>query len=82
MPVKAHDFRTTSAFAAPSGFIRVCGLDCPFAIPPAEATAVQAPPVQSLHLPVSGLGSGLAVKPSPTLSGSTPGISTGAPNLR
>ena len=36
---------------------RVRGLDCPFAIP---VSRLEAPPVQSLHLPPKGLGSGLA----------------------
>jgi hypothetical protein len=58
---------------------RVRGLDCPFTIAAVAALGAARPvstPSRSL-----GLGSGLAVKPSPTLSGSAPGVSAGAPNF-
>src|SRR5260370_38107835 len=58
---------------------RVRGLDCPFTIAAVAALGAARPvstPSRSL-----GLGSGLAAKPSPTLSGSAPGVSVGALNF-
>jgi len=58
---------------------RVRGLDCPFTV--AAFAALGAARPVSTPSRLLGLGSGLAVKPSPTLSGSAPGISTGALNF-
>ena len=58
---------------------RVRGLDCPFTVAALAALGAARPvstPSRSL-----GLGSGLAVKPSPTLSGSAPGVSAEALNF-